>query len=396
MKTERHSTMARFLSLLTVLSFLMASMPAHANTTKWCYPASADADGDGYARPGTPMEEAPVSSSALNCPSGFVGGGGDCNDNDSDIHPYNEEIAFNGVDDNCDGHIDEAKAEYSAAGNANTTTGFAIKVLVKDSAITDVPRGLAAQIEYSKLVGSRTLSNWTTLPMTPVALAPLGPLGGLATRQPSVILNVTGLQPATVYVAKVRFYRTAVNGYVQVGTVSEPYYTTTTGIGAVEEARTNILLRGFKELDESNRGRVGYRGSVQADGKRYGASGNEKWCSEFYVWVSKPYVSYASIPYLGLPTAVDGVVTFFKIKDAYYSDPVLPLSGGSPVARRGDYMPVNDKNHSTMLLGIETATSTVWTLEGNSGNHVKIANRPIAGSGESPDGLGHVDTATLN
>jgi hypothetical protein len=183
--------------------------------------------------------------------------------------------------------------------------------------------------------------------------------------------------------ARVRFYRTAANGSVQVGTVSEPYYTTTTGFGAVEEARTNILLRGFKELDESNRGRVGYRGSVQADGKRYGASGNEKWCSEFYVWVTKPYVSY-------------GVITFFKIKDSYYSDPGLPLSGSSPIARRGDYMPVNDKNHSTMLLGVETATSTVWTLEDNSGNHVKIANRPIAGSVESPDGLGHVDTTTLN
>jgi hypothetical protein len=53
------------------------------------------------------------------------------------------------------------------------------------------------------------------------------------------------------------------------------------------------------------------------------------------------------------------VITFFEIKDSYYSSAVRvgPLAD----ARRGDYMPVNDKNHSTMLLGIEAATSTVWT-----------------------------------
>ena len=105
---------------------------------------------------------------------------------------------------------------------------------------------------------------------------------------------------------------------------------------------------------------------MQADGKRYGASGNEKWCSEFYVWMTKPYVDYASLVYLGLPTNVDGVISFFQFKDSYYSDPSPALSGSAPIARRGDYMPVNDKNHSTMLLGIE-APSTVWTLEGNRG-----------------------------
>ena len=98
--------------------------------------------------------------------------------------------------------------------------------------------------------------------------------------------------------------------------------------------------------------------------------------------------------HLGLPTTVDGLITFFKFENTYYSDPVAPLSGTAPIARRGDYMPVNDKSHSTMLLGIELAT-TVWTLEGNSGNRVLIRTRLISGSNDSPDGLGHIETSTL-
>jgi Putative metal-binding motif len=387
MNTARNSTLVGFVTLVMALCTLVAAWPAFAMTTKYCYPVAADADGDGYARAGTSSEPVDVSSSALNCPSTHVSASGDCDDNNPDVHPYNEEIAFNGVDDNCDGRVDEAKAEYSAAGNGNTTTGFAMKVLVKDSAILAITKGLVAEVEFSKLVGSRTSSNWIRLPMTPVT-------GLFLSHQPSTTLNVTGLEPSTVYKARVRFYRTTPTGVVQVGVASDWYYTTTAGVGAVEEARTSMLLRGFKELDESNRGRVGYRGSVQSDGKRYGASGNEKWCSEFYAWVTKPYVDYGST-IIGLPTAVSGVITFFEIKDSYYSSAVLPLSGRSPIAQRGDYMPVNDKNHSTMLLGIEAATSTVWTLDGNHGNRVGIDNRPIMGALDSPDGLGHIDTPTL-
>jgi hypothetical protein len=386
MNTARNSTLVGFVTSVMVLCILVAAWPALAMTTKDCYPKEADTDGDGYALKGTPREQVDVSSSALNCPSTHVSAAGDCDDNNPDVHPYAEEIAFNGIDDNCDNRVDEAKAEYSAAGNGNTTTGFAMKVLVKDSAIIAITKGLVAEVELSKLVGSRTPSNWIRLPMTPVT--------GLFSHQPSTTLNITGLEPSTVYQARVRFYRATPSGFVQVGEASDWYYTTTAGVGAVEEARTSMLLRGFKELDESNRGRIGYRGSVQSDGKRYGASGNEKWCSEFYVWVTKPYVDYGST-IIGLPTAVSGVITFFEMKDSYYSSAVLPLSGRSPIARRGDYMPVNDKNHSTMLLGIEAATSTVWTLEGNHGNRVAIDNRAIIGSLGSPDGLGHIDTPTL-
>jgi hypothetical protein len=192
----------------------------------------------------------------------------------------------------------------------------------------------------------------------------------------------------------VRFYRSGFGGYTQIGGASDWYYTTTDGLSTVEQARTAILLRGFKELDESERGRVGYRGSVQKNGTRYGASTYEKWCSEFYVWVTKPYLNYNTSPFV-TPTNVDGLILFFKLRGTYYGSAPFPLSGRSPIAGRGDYMPVNDKTHSTMLLGIDSATSTVWTLEGNHGNRVGVDRRAILGLDESPDGLGHVDTPTL-
>ena len=59
-----------------------------------------DLDGDGY---GTPMDEiidcAPV--------SGYVVDGSDCNDDDDEIYPGRSE-GCNGIDDNCDGEIDES------------------------------------------------------------------------------------------------------------------------------------------------------------------------------------------------------------------------------------------------------------------------------------------------
>ena len=59
----------------------------------------ADADGDGYGDAGS-------SVSACSAPEGYVGDNTDCNDADAAVNPGMTEVC-NGVDDNCDGNIDE-------------------------------------------------------------------------------------------------------------------------------------------------------------------------------------------------------------------------------------------------------------------------------------------------
>ncbi|MFM7015896.1 MAG: MopE-related protein [Bacteroidota bacterium] len=61
----------------------------------------ADADGDGYGNPSISV------SNCTGAPTGYVALSGDCDDNNSSIHPNAVEICFNNIDDDCDGLIDE-------------------------------------------------------------------------------------------------------------------------------------------------------------------------------------------------------------------------------------------------------------------------------------------------
>ncbi len=81
----------------------------------------ADADGDTYGNPNSTTE-------ACTVPSGYVSSNTDCNDANSSVHPNAAETC-NGVDDNCDGQVDEgvkitfyADADGDTYGNPNSTT----------------------------------------------------------------------------------------------------------------------------------------------------------------------------------------------------------------------------------------------------------------------------------
>ena len=81
-----------------------------------------DADVDGYGTSGTT-----TTSTTNAAPSGYVSNAGDCNDLSAAISPADTEVASNGVDDDCDGSVDENTTWYRDSdgdgyGNASSTT----------------------------------------------------------------------------------------------------------------------------------------------------------------------------------------------------------------------------------------------------------------------------------
>ncbi len=63
-----------------------------------------DVDNDGYGT-GDPVEF--CAPGATSPPVGYAQFGGDCDDNNWDVSPGRAEVYYNGIDDNCDGNLDE-------------------------------------------------------------------------------------------------------------------------------------------------------------------------------------------------------------------------------------------------------------------------------------------------
>jgi hypothetical protein len=73
---------------------------AHTISGRFCYP---DKDDDGYGDIYSPL----WIPENVNVPAGFILNGEDCDDLDQDIHPGATEICGDGIDQDCDGIIDE-------------------------------------------------------------------------------------------------------------------------------------------------------------------------------------------------------------------------------------------------------------------------------------------------
>lgn len=61
-----------------------------------------DNDGDGYG-----VEDNKIQICSSNAPKGYAGKAGDCNDQSNKINPGATEIQCNGVDENCNGNVDD-------------------------------------------------------------------------------------------------------------------------------------------------------------------------------------------------------------------------------------------------------------------------------------------------
>lgn len=331
---------------------------------KDCYFKNDDHDGDGYAREGANVKSVRQWDYKLSCPDGYVNKAGDKNDNDKSIHPRRDEVPFNGKDDNCNDKTDEPTFVYSTTPTRND--GFEMKVRINCLNTMRHRNNLFADLKIYSLSNGETEA--IDFPIEKVNVTED------ALKNSYVTINVKNLLPATVYRVRVQFYYTEGNEYKPVGAESGRYFTTTWSNDRVERARSAILLRGFKELDESNLGRVGYRGTDKVDGTKYGADKNEQWCSEFYVWVTKD-----NLKDIKGKTYVGQLVDYFQNHKSTYGRSQITNQ-----AKRGDYIAISTKgsekkDHSAMFLAYDQFTKKIWTLEGNVGNAVGIQERVTEG-----------------
>ncbi len=371
------------LSFFTFI-FLAASL-SHASETKTetanCWDASLyDLDGDGYADDSAwsshREEVASTYADKASCPEGYVASRGDCDDTNPDVHPRQNEVFGNDIDDNCNELVDEPNFYYYPSGFFNNTSSFKMAFAINDREVRDVQENifqtLKVEVEYQRLSDtSKTLRSGKK------SLDRYFSFGSFVYGE----TTLSRLKKTTVYRARVQFYKTSAfrvvpiygpvidrePAYKPVGAPSAWYYTTTEGTSSISKARTKILLQGFYQYYEGNhRGLVGYRGAEDPDGTRYEAVRGEAWCSEFYSWVA----SHA-LDGMGHKNSVARLVSYFNTHDAGLSNPSLYQIKNK--IKRGDYLGEDTyvdeesiKNHSAMFLDYDRHTKMIWTLDGNS------------------------------
>lgn len=366
-------------TLIFVCAMLvLLAQPANAGTyTVSCWEAATyDQDNDGYAdmwaHSSNRVSLSVSDAERLNCPAGYVKSRGDCNDNDSSVHPRQHEVYGNSKDDNCNGLVDESQLRYLPNGIANTSAGFSMKLYVKDAAAVTAYRSplysLSYSIEYQKL--SDTAHTYSTPIQSVTTFSDYGPHSRFDVR-------LNGLDASTMYRARVQLYRTMRAQYIDMrgrrypvsarnyalGDVSQWYYTSTDGDSKLERERTDVVLRGLYEYYiNEHQSLTGYRGLSYLDGTRYGGDVGELWCSEFYSWAVD---TQALI--MGHRSNITSVLNFFNF---YAGNVSNPSSSRLQKAQRGDYLALDtsgngSKNHSAMYLAYDKATGEMWTLEGN-------------------------------
>ncbi|HEX5151701.1 MAG TPA: Calx-beta domain-containing protein [Parafilimonas sp.] len=121
-----------------------------APVTSWY----ADADHDGYGNPD-------ISVQNCNQPADYVSDNKDCDDEDRTVHPGAPEICGNGIDDNCNGKVDEgcgnpigitiADKSLVEKNRGQRTMGFAVKLSKKPAQ--------TVQVDYHTQDGSATIAD---------------------------------------------------------------------------------------------------------------------------------------------------------------------------------------------------------------------------------------------
>jgi hypothetical protein len=259
---------------------------------------------DDDARPGDVASLASLAS--LSDADGDGYDGADCDDGDAAVHPNLEERA-NGVDDNCDGAVDEPTLRYAVTRPLETQATPQLPSLtfwISDSATRaylDHPLHLrfGYRLIYQRLSSASGLAIVSPIVTTDVLPRWTRPAGsGLLRIDPNAA--ATNLAPLTVYRMKLQLYTAA---GLPLGAQSDWFYSVTAGSSAAPSdalkwGRVDLALRALDQLGDSQAGLVGGGGTVDPDGSRYTASaltplhphyngpGDDRaWCDWFFHYV---------------------------------------------------------------------------------------------------------------
>ncbi len=246
----------------------------------------------------------------------------DCDDADPDIHPNVIERG-NGLDDNCNGLVDEPMLDYRS--DRPTQIGLfprvpEFRIRISDAAqlaylddggcpyggdyfeCLDDGRGVdyckstvltcqpASQVKY-KLTYVALANASATPTTTDLGVLDIAPNWRRAA-DPILVVDpnssIHDLAPLTVYQFQVQLY--ASDGST-LGPQSDWFYSVTAGTLAspltpLKWGRVDIVLRAFDELGDFQDGLVGLGGTLKPDGSRYTGDGLPiKWCDDFVRYV---------------------------------------------------------------------------------------------------------------
>jgi len=367
------STFIHLLALVVTVGLAAAPREAGASEGTFdCFNPSDDKDGDAYAD--AKAKAFPVGkANDLHCNWLYVEKGEDCDDHNPNVHPRAPEIGGNGIDDNCDGGIDEPVPYFYDTGYQVTTSSFSVLLEVNDPDLEwwqsqDLPLGAEVEITDLRYSGSPV---YRTLPVT-------------NHYDRWGVVNIDGLYATRVYQVRVRFY--ACFFACSYTPWSQAYYGSTDGTTPKSKVRTAMVHRALRRMHDSKYEAVGYNGTW-TDGTAFGASKGEMWCSEFYSWMGDPYLDWNA----SRPTSVAQMLEAFGDSGGNYATYRVPGEGD-----RGDYLALDtnsdgQKNHSAMLLAWDLYLNKAWTVEGNSGNEVKVNHRVSS----EIKGFGHITESML-
>jgi hypothetical protein len=362
--------------IIFALLISCTTLAATKTATITCYAASDDKDKDGYARAGAVSKDFQVpESTRYSCPTGYVPDDDDCDDTRSSVHPYRIEIPFNSRDDNCNGEIDENEFVVFHGGFDNSDYSYKMRVKLNNEDVLNYYQAgtpIYAKVTYRKITEDSSKDQESDYQRVFFIDYPHSKIGDYK----GTNITLSGLDKTTVYRSRVKFYYKSGDTYVPIGIYGpNVYYTTTTDTSEDKDrsqARTGILLQAFMELFYQQIGIVGKLGTEFVNGTRYGADANEKWCTEFY-----SFVSQWQLKNIYPISNTSDMQTYFG-KNFSLVNKLSDLDG----ALRADWLTLDfddngTKDHTAMFLG-KYFDGRIVTIEGNTGNRVAIRHRDVS------------------